>query len=182
MNKSRTPKKRSDRFTADELVFQPWFLPRHSRLAINSIIPPGYRNKMRAYFDDYGCMICGGMDLIYDANAMCIRCHKTVRRRLWMSVKRRMQSHPEDRADLFMIRRAKLAKKILGRFSPNWRARSLRQRSEIPMRNNPVDDALGFLSPAIEGIHFQTPDPAPSDQEVLSGKSVRDLRQTRPHR
>ena len=183
MKKSRNPKKkRLNRFTAEELVFQPWFLPRHSRLAINSIIPPGYRNKMRWYFDDYGCMVCGGMDLVYSANAMCIRCHQTVIRRLRTSVKRRIQSHPKNRLDLFMIRRAKLAKKILGRFSPNWRARSLRQRSDIPMRNNPVDDALGFLSPAIEGLHFQTPDPAPSDQEVLSGKSVRDLRQTRPHR
>jgi hypothetical protein len=91
---------------------------------------------MRAYFDDYGCMICGRMDVIYDALGMCIGCHHTIRRRLRRSVRRRMTRKPDDRADLFMLRRAKLAKKLLGRFSPTWRARSIRRRLDKALPNN----------------------------------------------
>ena len=182
-NNSREPVKTSNRFTSNELVFQPWFLPRRSRLAINSIIPPGYRNKMRAYFDDYGCMVCGGMDLVYDSNGMCIRCYKTVTRRLRRSVRRRMTGKPDDRADLFMQRRAKLAKKLLGRFSPNWRARSFRHPLDKMLSNNPIDEALGYLSPVIPKYPVQILDPEPPSHEgALLGKSVRDLRTGRPHR
>jgi hypothetical protein len=181
-NKSSNPKNGLKCFTSDELVFQPWFLPRQSRLAINALIPPGYRNKMRAYFDDYGCMICGGVNVVYDANGMCIPCFQTIGRRLRQSVRRRMTGKPDDRADLFMLRRANLAKKLLGRFSPNWRARSLRHRLDTPLLNNPIDEALGFLSPIILKNLVQIPDAAPSDKAGVWSKSVRDLRATRPHR
>src|SRR6202453_5443549 len=88
-NKSTDPEVRSNRFTSNELVFQTWFLPRHSRLAINSLIPPGYRNKMRAYFDDYGCMICGDRDVVYDCNGMCIPCHQSFVRNFWRCLRPR---------------------------------------------------------------------------------------------
>lgn len=181
-NKSRNLKKRSNNFTSGELVFQPWFLPRQSRLAINSLIPPGYRNKMRGYFEDYGCMVCGAEHVGYDANGMCRPCHQTIVRRLKGSVRRRMAGKPYDRADQFMLRRAKLAKKLLGRFSPNLRGRSLRHPLDKALSNNPIDDALGFLSPVIPRNIVRIPDPKPSDEEVVGGKSVRDLRTGRPHR
>jgi len=182
-NKCRNPNNRPNRFTSHELVLQPWFLPRQSLLAISALIPPGYRNKMRAYFDDYGCMICGRMDVIYDAIGMCIRCHQTIRRRIRRSVRRRMTGKQDDRADLFMLRRAKLAKKLLGRFSPTWRARSLRHRLDTPLPNNPIDEVLEFLSPVISKELAQIPQAAaPSGEGGVSSKSVRDLRARRPHR
>lgn len=127
--------------------------------------------------DDYGCMICGRSEVMYDSNGMCIPCHQTIRRRLKRSVRRRMVGKSDDRADLFMLRRAKLAKKLLGRFSANWRARSLRHRLEALLPNNPIDEALGYLSPIISKDFARPPD-APRTQEVgVSSKSVRDLRQ-----
>jgi len=181
-NNSHNPKNRSDRFTSDELVHQPWFLPRQSYLAIDALIPPGYRKKMRAYFDDYGCMICGGVNVVYCANGMCIPCFQTIGRRLRRSVRRRLTGKPDDRADLFMLRRANLAKKLLGTFTPNWRARSHRHRLDTPLSNNPIDDALVFLSPVIPKNLAQIPDAAPSDEVGIRSKPVRDLRATRPHR
>lgn len=171
-----------NRFTSNELVFQPWFLPRHSRFAINSLIPPGYRNKMHAYFQDYGCMVCGVMDAAYCANGMCIQCHQTVVRRLKRSVKRRMTGEPDDRADLFMLRRAKLAKRLLGRFSRKWRARRFRNRPDLPLSSNPIDEALGFLSPVIQDNLSHVSDRKRSDDAGVWSKSVRDLRATRPPR
>ncbi len=179
---SRKSKNGAARFTSDELVFQPWFLPKQSCLTINGLIPPGYRNKMRAYFDDYGCMICGHVNVLYRANGMCIPCHQTVIRRLRRSVRRRITGKPDNRSDLFMLRRAKLAKKLLGRFSANWRARSLRHRLDTTWTKNPVDEALGFLSPVIPSDPVQIPDLTSSDEVTVSSKSVRDLRAGRPHR
>jgi hypothetical protein len=178
-NKSRNPKKRANRFTSGELVFQPWFLPKQSRLAINSLIPPGYRNKMRAYFDDYGCMVCGAEQVGYEVNGMCRPCHQTIVRRLKGCVRRRMAGKSYDRADQFMLRRAKLAKKLLGRFSPNSSARSLRHPLDKPLSNNPIDDALALLSPVIPRNNIQIPVP---ESPYEGGKSVCDLRTGRPHR
>jgi hypothetical protein len=81
-----------------------------------------------------------------------------------------------------MLLRAKLAKKLLGRFSPTWRARSIRRRLDKALPNNPIDEALEFLSPVISKELAQIPQAAPSDEVGVSSKSVRDLRATRPHR
>jgi hypothetical protein len=180
--KFRNSKKQSIRFDSNELVLQPWFLPRQSRLAINSMIPPNYRNKMRAYFDDYGCMVCGEREVVYCSNGMCTPCYQTVGRRLKRSLKRRMTGNQDDRADLFMLRRAKLAKKLLGRFSPKWRARSLRHRPDAPLSKNPVDEALGFLPPIAVNDWEQVSNSARSDEGSSTGKSIRDLRTGRLHR
>lgn len=182
MNKGHDRKNRRSRFTSHELVFQPWFLPKQSRLAIDSLIPPGYRSKMRAYFDDYGCMICGHTNVVYDSNGMCIPCFKTIGRRLRRSVKRRLMGNPDDRADLLMLRRAKLAKTLLGRFSPNWRVRSQRHRLDTILSNNPIDEALGFLSPVTSKNLAQISGTAPSHERQVSSKPVRDLPARRPHR
>jgi hypothetical protein len=182
LRKPHIRRNRPNRFTSDELVLQPWFLPRQSRLAINSLIPHGYRNKMRAYFDDYGCMICGGMNLLYSANGMCTPCFQTVLRRLRRSVKRRITGKPDNRADLFMMRRAKLAKKLFGTFSSNWRSRLLRHRLDAPLSNNPVDEALGLLSPNISRDTGRIPDARHSHEEGIWSKSIRDLPTNRPRR
>jgi hypothetical protein len=168
-----------DRFNAHELAFQPWFLPRASRLAINSLIPAGYRNKMRAYFDDYGCMICGKHEL-YDANGMCLACHHLIRRRLKTCVKRRTRDAAAERIDLIMGRRKALASKLLKRFSRTSGRMALIHRVNMASLRNPVDETLGFLSPGSwEGGWREFQGNFPEEQGDL-GKSVRDLRSGRP--
>jgi hypothetical protein len=169
------------KFNSHELAFQPWFLPRASRLAIDGLIPPDYRNKMRAYFDDYGCMKCGKFEK-YDANGMCLPCHHLIRRRLKTSVRRRMMGRNDDRLDLIMGRRKELASKLLGRFSRSWRRMSLSQRFKPASPRNPVDEALGFLTPGSSRDRYpELRHGFAQEQEVL-GKSIRDIRPRRPNR
>jgi hypothetical protein len=173
--------RRPNRFNSHELVLQPWFLPRASRLAINALIPPDYRNKMRAYFDDYGCMVCEKHEL-YDSNGMCLRCHHLIRIRLATSVRRRMTGRPDDRIDLIMLRRKALARKLLGRFSQPWKRVALRHRLDPASLRNPVDEALGFLTPgSLTNRHQEFQSGSPRERGIL-GKSVRDLRTRRPSR
>lgn len=131
---------RPDRFAADELVLQPWFLPKRVQLTIARVIPPNYRNKMRAYFDDYGCMICTRDDY-YEANGMCRPCFQTVQRNLLASVRRRMKAKPGDRFDSLLLRKARIAKKLLGEFPKPKKSVSGRCRVET----NPVEEALRWL-------------------------------------
>lgn len=172
---------RPSKFDSHELAFQPWFLPRASRLAIDALIPPDYRNKMRAYFDDYGCMRCGNHEM-YDSNGMCLDCHALIRRRLKTSVRRRMTGRANDRIDLIMQRRKELASKLLGRFSKPWSTMSLSHRLNAASLRNPVDEALGFLTPGSWRDRYPEPRNDPPEERGVLGKSVRDLRTGIPRR
>ncbi len=174
---------RSDRlarFNTHELAFQPWFLPRASRLAINSLIPPSYRNKMRAYFEDYGCMVCGKFDQ-YDANGMCLPCHHLVTRRLKTCVRRRLIGLEGETVDLVIKRRKALASKLLGRFAQPWSKMALRHRINVASSRNPVDAALGFLTPGGRAGLEPVVQDSWSGDGVL-GKSVRDMKPGRRKR
>jgi hypothetical protein len=171
---------RRERFSLDELALQPWFLPRASRLAINSLIPPGYRRKLRAYFEDYGCMVCG-KHTMYDTNGMCLHCSHLIRRRLKKSVRRRMTGRPDFRLDLVMGRRKELASKLLRPFAKSSSNDSIARRLNTACLRNPVDEALGFLTPGSSRDKFlDLPNLSPSEEGVLE-KSIRDLPGTKGH-
>jgi len=101
----------------DAVLLQPWFLPKRIADAIVGMVPPGFHKKMRYYFDDYGCMICG-RDTRYHSNGMCMVCYCRVLRRLKKSVKRRAPKKPDKRLDLVLFRQQKLAKSLLQDFVP----------------------------------------------------------------
>ena len=86
--KGRIPRKK--RLTADELLFQPWFLSSEIAQAIRVLIPPGYDRKMRDYFDSYGCMRCNREDAVYQSNGMCKLCANMIRIRLRKCIQRRL--------------------------------------------------------------------------------------------
>lgn len=169
-------RRRRGRFTPNELVFQPWFLPRASRLAIDKLIPSGYRNKMRAYFEDYGCMLCGTQDG-YDANGMCRPCHHLIRRRLRSSARRRLSARSGDELGLIMARRKSLASRLLAPFAQPRVKMPLRHRLRVGVSlRNPVDEALGFITPGSwTEQHRNSSDNQGGDFEYL-GKSVSDMR------
>jgi len=172
---------RRSKFTPRELALQPWFLPRASRLAIGRFIPPHYRNKMRAYFEDYGCMVCGKHGM-YDANGMCLPCHHLIRRRLKTSVRRRMMGRDDDRLDLIMLRRKELASKLLGPFAKPWSKMSITNRLNEACLRNPVDAALGFITPGSWRDRYKNPQRSFPEELGSLGKSVRDMRTGRPSR
>jgi hypothetical protein len=125
---------------ADKVLFEPWFLPPRVSYAILSLVPPAFRTKMRYFFDDYGCMICK-KGAKHHSNGMCQPCREHIRKKLVRSIKRRLKARGANRRlDLELFRQEKLAKGLLGRFTP---AKSnARVTLDIHRGSNPVYEAL----------------------------------------
>src|SRR5580692_4869913 len=73
----------------DATFLQPWFLPQSTALAIRRLLPPEHRHRMRFYFDDYGCLKCGKINVMYGSNGLCKLCMQQVKLRLFFAIKRR---------------------------------------------------------------------------------------------
>jgi hypothetical protein len=130
----------SDSSLGETVLFQPWFLPQHIGFAIRSLVPPQFRSRMRYFFEDYGCMICG-TESGYHSNGMCRICGSRIRKKIMLSVKRRSKSNPHQRLDLELFRQERLARKLLGKFSQR-RKGGPKARRIGPERSNPVYEAL----------------------------------------
>jgi hypothetical protein len=127
--------------TVEKVLFQPWFLPKRVTFAIHSLVPPAFWTKMRNFFDDYGCIICG-KETGYHSNGMCKNCFDKTRKKLAQSVKRHLGPARRRRIDLELFRQQKLAKKLLGRFCDSNQASKRRRRIGVPTPANPVYEAL----------------------------------------
>jgi hypothetical protein len=135
------PRSSSYPSTAEKVLLQPWFLPQRITFAIHGMVPPGFWNKMRNFFDDYGCMICGG-DSAYHSNGMCQRCYRKVRAKLLKSIKRHLKPEPERSLALELVRQVKLARKLLGRFAGRRQTSGQGRAVNLLRQNNPVYEAL----------------------------------------
>lgn len=132
--------KKSDLLILDKVLLQPWFLPSRIAVRIHELVPLVFYKKMRYFFDDYGCMVCG-KDREYHSNGMCVDCHHRVIRRLARSVKRRSRFRPYRRLDHELLRQEKLARKLLSRFSVRKSPITRRRPHEL-WTHNPVYEAL----------------------------------------
>ncbi len=126
---------------ADKVLLQPWFLPQRIAFAIHDLVPHSYWNKMRYFFDDYGCMICG-RDFEYHSNGMCRSCCQKISKKLAQSVKRHSKARLSPRVDIVLIRQESLAKRLLRRFTPAPRPTLQRQTINLNRRCNPVYELL----------------------------------------
>jgi hypothetical protein len=87
---------KDDARLVDDIFLQPWFLPRHTAVAIKRILPPEHRHRMRFYFDDYGCLKCEQRDVQYGSNGLCKLCMQRVKLRLFFAIKRRWTAASPD--------------------------------------------------------------------------------------
>jgi hypothetical protein len=103
--------------TKEELILQPWFLPKRTARIIWGLVPAGYRKRLHDYFDDYGCMRCNRLDVTYRSNAMCEACMMLVYNRVQQSIARRSADRLPTRYGRELVRKAAQARKLLGEFS-----------------------------------------------------------------
>ncbi len=75
----------------DELFLQPWFVSRSTYAEIRRVLPPSQMLKMRYYFEDYGCLKCGALDVLYCSNGLCRKCSIIIRARVALALKRRFK-------------------------------------------------------------------------------------------
>jgi len=88
---------RDDKSLLDDIFLQPWFLPRDKAFAMQRILPPEHRHKMKFYFDDYGCIRCKKKDVTYGSNALCKPCVQEVKLKVFFAIKRRwIAASPDD--------------------------------------------------------------------------------------
>jgi hypothetical protein len=131
----------SHREIMGRILLQPWFLPKRIAFAIHGMVPPDFWNKMRYFFDDYGCMVCGKGGR-YHSNGMCHRCHQNIYVKLKASLVRRLKVRRDNRLAERLFRQEKLAKRLLGKFARPRRSKSSRGRIGLPRQYNPVYEAL----------------------------------------
>jgi hypothetical protein len=125
----------------DAVLLQPWFLPKKIADAIRGMIPESFHRKMRFYFEDYGCMLCG-RESLHHSNGMCHPCYQKVLSRMKKSIKRRIREESGQRLDLVLFRQQKLAKKLLKGFAPGNTVPSGRLTLQIYRPVNPVYEAF----------------------------------------
>lgn len=125
----------------DDVLLQPWFLPRRTADAIRGIVTASFYRKMHYYFDDYGCMLCG-KESEYCSNGMCRDCYKRVLFRLKHSLMRRRERKPRMRLDLILFRQQKLAKTLLKGLAPVQKVPRERLTLKAYRTLNPVYEAF----------------------------------------
>jgi hypothetical protein len=104
---------RNQQSILSDVFLQPWFLPLQTAVAIRNLIPAEHHHKMRAYFDDYGCLRCGETEVRYGSNAMCKRCVQKVKLGMLWALKRRSTSRTPAADPPRTFQRATEARKLL---------------------------------------------------------------------
>ena len=59
-----------------------WCVPRGVYRKMQVLVPSSYYERMRLYFELYGCILCRGKRRMYFSSGMCFRCAVRVRERL----------------------------------------------------------------------------------------------------
>jgi hypothetical protein len=97
-----------------EVFLQAWFLPRSLAFQVHRLLPKEYREKMRHYFDDYGCLRCNSRSAYYGACGLCRACYKKVLYQLASVLKRRNTAKKDkEQYTELALQRAALAKRLL---------------------------------------------------------------------
>ena len=60
----------------------PLFLTIKLRKAIERLMPVGYYQRLRQYFDIYGCLHCSRKNVLYGANGFCMLCISMIGKRM----------------------------------------------------------------------------------------------------
>ena len=94
-------KRRTQHLLLDDIFLQPWFLSKDIAFAVRHLIPDTFLNKMRFYFEDWGCLICGSKNRPYLSNGMCGKCVNRIQKRLfWCLEKRRLTPSASPSTDV----------------------------------------------------------------------------------
>lgn len=130
--------------------FQPWLVPRKTYLAIARLVPREYVQKMRAYFDDYGCIRCDERTGLYGGNGMCSRCRSVIWKRLFLCWRRRVkvlnqQTNRHVMKDI--VTNAQIAHRLLKDLVPS--------RNSTNLKAGPTNPATDLITLAARTGHAQ---------------------------
>jgi integrase-like protein len=78
----RRCRRKARSWSAEEVFLQPWFLDHEHAAAVRSVVSDHFVHKMRFYFEDWGCLVCGSRKRRCGANGMCHICIIRILKRL----------------------------------------------------------------------------------------------------
>jgi hypothetical protein len=88
---AKFPRTRRKMLIDEEIFLQPWFVSKRTYLELRRILPSAQLLKMKYYFEDYGCLRCGRMNVVYKGNGLCTVCSLVIRGRVVMALARRFK-------------------------------------------------------------------------------------------
>jgi hypothetical protein len=74
----------------DEVLLQPWALPREIATAVLRLLPVTHQNKFRCY-EDHGCFRCGPTNKPHQSLGLCASCHARMHSRIKSSITKRVR-------------------------------------------------------------------------------------------
>lgn len=73
----------------------PLFLTQKLRRSIEHLLPVRHHQRLRLYFDTYGCLRCVHKNVIYGANGFCRLCLNAIEKRL-RKIDKELRARPSD--------------------------------------------------------------------------------------
>lgn len=127
INVRKNSQRRSSSCSVDEVFLQPWFLDHRAAVAVRRLVPDLFLRRMRFYFEDWGCLLCGSKRRHYGSNGMCHLCIVRVRKRLFGCLQKRGMKHKArsqstrlaDEVERVRSARMLLSDLVAGGWSPN---------------------------------------------------------------
>ncbi len=72
---AKSPEEMTTAELTDEVLAQPWVLPREVAYSIMRLLPVSHQDKYRYRYEDYGCFRCGTKDEPHQSLSLCKRCY-----------------------------------------------------------------------------------------------------------
>ena len=110
----------------------PLFLTIKLRKAIERLLPVGYYQRLRQYFDIYGCLHCSRKNMLYGANGFCMLCISMIGKRMRKVDKALRASKPalQPKLEETYLRPYNSARQLLADLIPNIGKGLIRKKPE----------------------------------------------------
>jgi hypothetical protein len=72
---AKSPEEMTTAELTDEVLAQPWMLPREIANSIMRLLPVSHQEKYSYRYADYGCFRCGTQDKPHQSLSLCARCY-----------------------------------------------------------------------------------------------------------
>jgi hypothetical protein len=110
----------------------PLFLTLKLRRSIERLLPVEHHQRLRLYFDTFGCLHCLRKNVIYGANGFCRVCVCTIGKRLKRVDRELRARHSDPPPDLeeAYLRPYKSARKLLSDLVPKMGKRTTQRKAE----------------------------------------------------
>lgn len=117
----------------EKTLLPPFFVTKSLRKSIERLLPAGHHQRLRLYFDTYGCLRCSCNDLIYGGNGFCAPCLNMLQKRLRKvdaELRERLSETPPDDMQEAYLRPYRSARKLLADLVPKTDKRTGQTKPE----------------------------------------------------